>query len=269
MRGSRRRIDVFTVATGRYLEFWRQLAFDVDLNMFPHDDVRVTVFTDRSTEAKKVRLDRIHVRVVPTESLGWPDATLRRYELMSPLLDESDADIAVHLDADLRIPFEMGEELDAARWTNGLAFVRHPGFTRRLSGYFSSRPPMRTIAGELQMRARNGGALGTWEETRYSEAFVPQSRRRVYVCGGVWFGSGEALSGMCRELSRRTKKDLQEGRIARWHDESYLNWYAAFNHVTVLGAEYCWAPQFARMIPSGPRIIAVEKGADWLRTPTL
>lgn len=258
-------VDAYSVATGRYLEFWLSLAADMDERFFPHDHLRITVFTDRANDARRLRLRRSELRIIPTPALRWPQATLLRYQLIASLPDVSSADLAVHLDADMRVSDSIGDELNQAEWTNGLAFVRHPGYVRRPAGYLRSLRAPRVLVGEARMRLANAGSLGAWEEDPRSLAYVPRESRKVYVCGGVWFGSGPAFSELCNILAERTAADLHRDHVARWHDESHLNWYSAFQGVSLLGAEYCWSPAFSHMIRREPKIIAVDKGPDWTR----
>lgn len=58
--------------------------------------------------------------------------------------------------------------------------------------------------------------------------------------------SPEALTGgraedylrMCRELADAVRRDLEDGVIAVWHDESHLNKYVIGRHPLVLSPEY-------------------------------
>jgi len=109
------------------------------------------------------------------------------------------------------------------------------------------------------------GGLGSWETKPESLAFVPRQLRKQYVCGGTWMGRGQELLSMIHELAAHTRTDLDAGRVAVWHDESHLNWFAANNATSILGSEYCYAPGFPNLADLSPRIIAVDKGNDRTR----
>ena len=260
-------VGAFTVATGRYLDFWQSLVLDADRHLFPSSDVEMTVFTDDPARVEDIAKDclRVSVRVVETGPLGWPEATVMRYDLMSRLGGIERYDVAMHLDADLRIVAEVGPGLDWTGWRSGIAVVRHPSFYRRPRSYAQVARSPRTLASELRKRIQEGGALGSWEHRSDSAAFVPRRSRKAYACGGVWFGQGASVASMTALLAARTRQDSARGVTARWHDESHLNWYAAHHPVSYLDPSYCWDERSAKIIGIPPRIIAVDKGRDWLR----
>lgn len=59
-----------------------------------------------------------------------------------------------------------------------------------------------------------------------SEAELVQHLTR-YVSGGFNGGTREAFFTLCRTILERTRQDLANGIIAKWHDESQLNRYIA------------------------------------------
>jgi histo-blood group ABO system transferase len=52
--------------------------------------------------------------------------------------------------------------------------------------------------------------------------------------------------------------DLANNIIAKWHDESHLNRYAAYNKVMILGPQYCYDGK-VELSSKKPLVIAVEK----------
>lgn len=261
-RADRLSVTAYTVATGPYITFWSGLAVEADRLLFPDSHLALVVFTDDAQQATRVasRLSRAAVDVLPVPSLGWPEATLLRYQLIAAHLEHNHPDVVLHLDADLKIHKPVGPALYPDTWHGGLALVSHPGFWRSRE----SRVGFRQNAADFRMRMLNAGGLGTWETRRSSLAHVARSHRKRYVCGGVWMGLSKAVHEMCRTLADRTEIDRRRGILARWHDESHLNWYAAHNDHTVLSPEYCHARKFAHLRHFEPIIEALDKG-NWNR----
>lgn len=261
-------VGVMTVATNRYIEYWAEMAASADKHLFPGHRLVLHVFTDQVERAHEAaaNLTRAEIDVVEIEALRWPEATLLRYEVFDAHREALSEDLLIHLDADMLVTSNTGAELNPSQWRGGIALVRHPGYRRppvpaRLAMY--ARNP-RMAASDARYILRLGG-IGSWETDPACRAFVAKSDRRTYVCGGTWMGRREELRALIHELATRTRADLDEGRIAVWHDESHLNWFASRNDVTILGSEYCYAPGFPNLTDLVPIIIAVDKGDERTR----
>ena len=87
-------IGVVTVATNRYIDYWHEMALSADRHLFPGHPVVLHVFTDRASDARAMAGDLTNVVVnpVPIEALGWPKATLLRYEVF----DSHGSDLVPH-----------------------------------------------------------------------------------------------------------------------------------------------------------------------------
>lgn len=261
-------VGVVTVATNRYIDYWHEMALSADRHLFPGHEVVLHVFTDRPADVRAMAGDfsNIVVNPVTVDSLGWPEATLLRYEVFDAHSKDLEQDLLMHLDADMLVAQDVGPELQPTTWPNGIALVRHPGYrrpsmSRRVSLYISDP---RLALGDTYALAKIG-AIGSWETDDRSRAFVPRRSRGTYVCGGTWFGLRTAFLSMVHELTVRTRADLDEGVVAVWHDESHLNWFASGHRTAVLGSEYCFAPGFANLMDLTPKIIAVDKADDRTR----
>lgn len=252
-----------TVATNRYIEYWKQMVRTADAQLFPGHDVVMHVFTDQPDVAREMdaELSRVSIDPVEIEPYGWPEATLLRYEIFDTHRGRLNEDVLMHLDADMAVVAPVGPDLHSDQWEGGIALVRHPGFRRPSGlariGYYSKDP--RALARDALMQSRVGG-FGSWESDPSVRAHVPRANRRTYVCGGTWMGRREPLLSMIGELSARTRADLDEAKIAVWHDESHLNWYAAGHPFTLLGSEYCHAQGFTSVADIAPLIVALDKG---------
>lgn len=244
------------------------MAMSADEHLFTDRTVVLHVFTDREDEVRGMAGDfnRVTVNPISIEALKWPEATLLRYSLIDEHRSDMDQDLLIHLDADMRIVADIGDDLHPNDWPGGLALVRHPGFWRpnwphRLSLY--ARNP-RLATQDAILRAQSG-SRGAWEQRPESRAYVPRNERRVYVCGGTWMGLRDPFLSMVHELSERTKADLIEGTIAVWHDESHMNWYSSQHPTALLSSEYCFAQGFANLAGLDPKILAVDKGDERTR----
>ena len=222
----------------------------------------MVVFTDREADAKRLaqECERASITVVKTDTLGWPDATLLRYRLIASARYTVEGEVVMHLDADMRVVAPVGPELTPWSWHGGIALVRHPGFYRgnRYSAFVTRHP--RLAVTDLKGWLLRERGVGQWETREESRAYVPPQRRQEYVCGGVWFGRTAEFLSMVDTLARRTDADLRDGVVARWHDESHLNWFAAHHEVSVLSPSYCYGQGLASLRGVVPKIVALEKG---------
>lgn len=261
-------VGIMTVATNRYVEYWAALARSIDRLLLPANPIVLHVFTDRldAVTAHAADLRRVTVAPVEIAPLGWPEASLLRYEIFRDHREHLEQDLLMHLDADMVVVDDAGADLDPSNWPGAIGLVRHPGFrrppgSRRLSLH-ATHPGLALRDAYSTIRF---GGLGRWETDPASTAFVPRSRRSVYVYGGVWFGLRDPLLAMIDLLAANTRADLDERRIAVWHDESHLNWFAAHHATALLESCYAFAAGFPGLADLTPHIVAVEKGNDRTR----
>lgn len=261
-------IGVVSVATNRYVDYWGRMARSADLHLFTGHDVVLHVFTDNIPGVLDVTPDlkRVAVNPIRIEGLTWPEATLLRYEVFSAYRAHLDQDVLVHLDADMLISADFGAELSPIMWPGGIALVRHPGYRRpagsRRARLYASHPGVAMRDAYSMLRF---GGIGRWETDPASTAFVPRGMRSTYVCGGTWFGLREPFLSMTDELASRTRRDLDRGHIAVWHDESHLNWFASTTATELLDSSYCFAEGLPGIAELSPRIVAVDKDDDRTR----
>jgi hypothetical protein len=255
-------IGVFSVATNRYLEFWMSLARSADRYFITDPPVCLTVFTDQveAVEAFARGLNRIQIQAVQIEPLGWPDAPLAKFQTVIDHEYLLMQDFLIHLDADMRIVSNLGDVLAAHRAPAELVVVKHPGFRRppgfQRTALYRSHPK---FALRDSYRFVREGGLGTWETNRESAAFVRRSLRGTYVCGATWMGERDTLIEACGVLAERVGRDSKRGVVARFHDESHLNWYAAHNRCAILESNYCFVENSPNLKDLEPTIVAVEK----------
>lgn len=262
-------LTIFSVATDSYLEFWIDLYDSAEQFLDDNLTIQWIVFTNRPSDIPiQVReATDPNLLLIPIDIPPWPMPTLLRYELLSSVAQEIRGKIVMHLDADMLFTNALTEnDLNEAVRDCDIALVRHPGFFRP-SGFskikFYSRN-LRCIFSDLKSLILIGG-IGSWEKNTDSLSFVPRKKRGVYVCGATWLGKKQAIIDLCYLLSERTRDDLSRNRIARFHDESHLNWYAANHEVKLLSPMYCYEKTYPQLKQITPTIIAVDKGKEFTK----
>lgn len=255
-------VGIMTVATNLYLDYWKDLVRSTDPVSLKTDLVKFFVFTDDPKAAMEIasELKNVEVCAIQIPPYKWPEATLLRYRIFFENLDKVDAEILVHLDADMIVNTNPWRQILESLDKYDVCLVRHPGFWRsssfkRLAIYF--RNPSLIIA-DVKQKISIGG-LGSWEDNVESNAFVLRSLRKKYFCGGVWFGRRESIRELLIKLSTSTENDLEKGIIAVWHDESHLNRWASENFHGEESPELCFDETYPQLRGLSPSITAVRK----------
>ena len=264
-------VGICMVATNKYIELWKKCALDLEKHAFLESDtVKIHLFTNKKLEAEnwaKLNLKRIQLQTHLIEGYGWPEATLFRFKFINSARSEFTEDVLMYIDSDMEIIADFGSELNPTDWIGGLAFVAHPGFTRnsgmRLFVDLIRHP---RLLGPYLTKFKDGSkGIGSWESSKNSTAFVPPKKRKKYVHGAIWFGEKNHFLNMCRELELNTDQDYSKNIIAKWHDESHLNYFYATKNATVLSSKYSGYRPYKYLETFKPIIFTIEKNADDLR----
>ena len=177
-----------------------------------------------------------------------------RYKIYSNYAHEIDADVLCHIDADMLFLANPYKFLTPTDWKNGVALVAHPGYFRNSRSGVSLLQRGKDLARFIKI-----GGLGAWETNGRSTAFVRRRRRNMYVCGGSWMAKKESFLSLISSLHKNTEEDLENGLIAKWHDESHLNKWASENEFTMLDPSFCYDSSY-KWLTGLPEIIrAVRK----------
>jgi histo-blood group ABO system transferase len=230
------KICILTIATNKYLQFVEKLYDSIEENFLNGHEISCLLFTDHEVETS----DNIKVHYIDHEP--WPMPTLKRYNYF---VKEKDFilqhDYCFYLDADMRIDNSVGDEI----LTDGIVATMHP--------YQSFYPK------EQRSYDRNPKSL----------AYVPFGHEgENYYAGGFNGGTTEEFIKMSEIIADRVNKDLENGVIALWHDESQMNRYLIDNKPSLsLTPSYCWAEEFYENsnYPYEPKIIALKKNHSELR----
>ena len=255
-------IGVMTVATNIYFDYWQKMVTSADERSFESDEITFFVFTEQIQKIEAFSKTLKNVKVIGFKVIpySWPDATLLRYQIFSSQYSNMNADVLMHLDADMIFASNPWEKVRQLVANNQICLIRHPGFWRsnglsRVSFYL--RHPL-TMYKDLRMKIGLGG-IGSWETRPQSKAFVPRKLRRLYFCGGTWFGPRQAIGEMLEELSAQVLEDKKIEIIAKWHDESHLNKWAAQKSFNTFSPELCFDETYPQLKKLMPSITAVRK----------
>jgi hypothetical protein len=257
-------LGVVSIATRDYLQFWKAQAASVDRHTQKANAVSLYLFTDKVQEAEEFSqtLRNVSVKVFQIPSLGWPDATLLRYRIISQAKEALEGeDLLMYLDSDMLVVDLLDLEELRASSARGMALVKHPCFFRHkgLTGLVDYLKHPKVLLGDLLMLVTRGG-LGSWETRPSSAAFVQRSNRESYFCGGIWWGTSEIFLKFADDLRKSVDIDLSRDLTAVFHDESHLNMWAVNNPHSAESPEYCFVDSFTWLQTLNPKIKAVEKG---------
>ena len=107
----------------------------------------------------------------------------------------------------------------------------------------------------------------TYDRNPKSLAYIPYGDGNNYYAGGFNGGRTKNFLEMSEVIADRVNRDLENGVIALWHDESHMNRYLVDNPPTLdLPADYCYT-EAVLMNPNWwevskhckPKILALEK----------
>ncbi len=233
------RIAILYICTGKYSLFWKDFFTSSEKYFAPRHEKEYFVFTDQ----KILHQENARVHHIEQAPLGWPDITLKRYHMFAGIQDCLRAfDCIFFFNANVRFCRVIGDTyLPDSEYP--LVFQQHPGFYNKSC------------------------CMYPYERNMASQAFIPKTRGRHYLAGGINGGMRDDYLAMIEANIRAIDEDLRQGIVACWHDESHLNKYA-------LGKPYkLWHPGFAtpdgRNLPFPRMIRLVDKrsvgGHEYMR----
>jgi len=244
-------LTILVIATRKYISFAQNLIASIEANIGENCNCQILIFTDQPDQFNAMDLRHHSLEVIHIPSLGWPYATLLRYSIFNRYFSFIKGEFVMYLDADTEVarPIEI-EEISSAIANNSVALVLHPGYfgvNRSFSKLFSFR-------------------IGPWETRRISTAYVKKSARKQYVCGGVWMGRKEGVKKLVTELANHVDIDNSNGLIAKWHDESHLNYWFSNNKCSVLDPSWAFSEMYSEKLGKhkiAPIIRVIDKPATW------
>lgn len=230
------KICILTIATNKYIQFVERLLDNIDDNFLNGHDIQCLLFTDHEVETSD------NVRVCKIDHEPWPMPTLKRYNYFIKEKDFiSQFDYCFYFDVDMAVIDKVGDEV--------------------LGDLVATQHPYQTFHDKKDR---------SYDRAPESLAYVPFGEEGDnYYAGGFNGGSTKRFLEMAEIIADRVNKDMSNGVIALWHDESHMNRYLIDNPPSlILTPSYCFAeeqmnnPQY----PYEPKIIALKKNHNELRS---
>lgn len=228
----KKKVAVLYICTGAYVVFWKDFFQSIEEKFLPDTHKEYFVFTDAGSIYGESYCDRIHR--IYQENLGWPGNTLYRFRIFLKVEKNLEKfDYAFFMNANI-VCQEVITEEEFLPIEEQLLVVQHPG-------YYDDPP-----------------YVFAYERRKKSLAYIPHSKGKVYVCGGVNGGKASAFLELIRELDRRITEDEKNGIIAEWHDESHINRYILDrDDYKLLSPSYCYPEGWD--IPFEKKLLVIEK----------
>jgi hypothetical protein len=223
------KIAILTIATNNYKDFLNPLIESIQDKFLPLNKKDIFVFADKDTVSDKYS----NVIFNQIQHEPWPFITLKRFHYFEKVLkDLTNYDMVIYFDCDLEVIQNINEFPVC-----DLFGVMHPG----IYAY---------------------GKMWDIETNPKSTAYILPENEGIYHQGCFWGGSSNEVCKMISELKNNTQIDLDNNIVAKWHDESHLNYYLFDNKdkVVTISSSYCYPENW--QLPIHKIIIHKEKNIN-------
>lgn len=214
MEKTKKSIGILYLCTGDYSLLWKDFYSSAEEKFLPDTLKNYYVFTDKPESITKAE----NVKAYYIDPLPWPLITLLRFYYFLRFREEfANNDYLVFINSNAMCCELIREEDFLPAPDQELSVVSHPVYYRKKACH--------TI----------------YERSRHSTAYVPYNCARGggYMFGALICGHKDNFMHMSEILSERINKDLDNRKIAIWHDESQYNRYLLEGHkVRILSPSY-------------------------------
>lgn len=223
------KIAILYICTGKYDIFWKDFYLTAEKYFFAEDEKEYFVFTDSNNIYDK---ENENVNIIYQENLGWPLITLHRYKILQGIKNQlQEFDYCFFFNANSKFLDYVGREILPD--DDEILVVQHPYFYNKTRDKY------------------------TYDSNPHCNAYISKNEGKVYAYGAFTGAKVATYCKMMQVITKWTDMDLENGIIAKWHDESYLNKYILKNKYKLLGCEYMYAEEL--MPKSNIKIIVRDK----------
>ncbi len=232
------RVAILFIGSRAYLDFFPRYYRSLKTFFLRQTDKTFFVFTDRTRDRFLQGNSDIHV--VGIEHLPFPLINMLKFQIVNKAQETlMGFSHVVFIDADTYAISEVSEE----------EFFAHPQPLFALEHYKSS----------------SSKPADLFETNRASLAAVEHGDDvSIYWQSCFWGGTAASFLEATRVLEGRTQVDIDNGVIARWWDESFLNKYLVENKhlVHTFPPYYCWPGALPVAPPVGVKLVHTDKNPD-------
>lgn len=228
------KIAILYICTGEYYKFWPDFYSSCEKHFCKDEQKHYFVFTDSKKFEENNTLSIIH-----QDNLGWPFNTLYRYRMFLRIKEQlADFEYMVFFNANCQFMIDIRFE-EFFGVDKKLVACLHPGFYNKAEQDF------------------------TYERRKESMAYVEKGK--YYFAGGICGGYKDDFLKMSFQLLHNIDKDLDNGLLALWHDESYWNAYLnnEYEHIqdglNILNSGYLYPENWS--IPFAQKIFLRDKNS--------
>lgn len=194
------RVGILYVATGKYITFFEPFYYNAKKNLLKDCDVTFYVFTD--SERVILAEQNNDIKIVKTSAQGWPYSTLMRYHCFNKIRDDliRDNDYLLFLNANTIVSGDCSHR----------DIFGNKDFVCAIHPYYFNIDTYKDLP---------------FENNSNSTAFLGCEDKEFHYFGGGFIGgkSEELFECVFDPIIKGIDKDLDDGVIAKWHDESHLN----------------------------------------------
>ena len=194
-----KRIGILYIATGPYIAFWKDFFESFEEFFLKTMVVHYYVFTD-AVDIYASDCNRVHI--INQKAEPWPLPTLLKFHRFLEIKDKLlQNDFVYQPNANILCVKPVTEEDFLPRQEHGesLLFTIHPGY-------------MNTCRIKKPFERRIGYG-----------ARVPYHKNATYVFGAMNGGRTDKYLEFIQKLDEQLIQELKHNRIAKWHDESWIN----------------------------------------------
>lgn len=191
------KIAIIFIGTNKYIEFFPGYYETIKRKFLTNTPKDFFVFTDMVDYPFLAGKD--DVITVPVEHQKWPFSTLMRFKMMNKASEKlEDYSHIIYIDGDMYASSVVTED-EFFSHDKPLFGVKHICYVTKM--------------GEFEMNPRSTAGVSRSDDLS------------DYHAGTFFGGKGDAILELIKELDRRVDIDLENGIVAKWHDESQLNKY--------------------------------------------
>lgn len=192
-------VAILYVATGDYIRLWDKFYASMQKYFLPHKRKHYFVFTDGNPQVD----DKSVITVIYQKQLKWPGPTLMRYHFFNQIKDQLSKYTYIYFLNANAVPQKTISNEILPTGKQRLVFAWHPGYY--CTDCDSNKYP--------------------YERNRHSTAYIPYGEGFHYIQAAFYGGFSADFLEMSQTIADNIDKDLENGIVALWHDESHTNRY--------------------------------------------